>query len=424
MEFVETLTFFATGRFNRLLGWTMLIGGMAIMSILDPWIFFEQAAEKLQISVEQDTEKLLETPLRMQLRHAQGVILAMALLQLVVGYVLTTKAFQSRFSIQSSILTGVGAILYASGYTLQVFHPVGKWLILFGCSLNLLAFLKSLRITIGGSGAKQIKLILPILCFGMFLDLLTSLFILDPNLFFPEWLREQDEVRLRMLRLARVAVIALTVLVLLYFDLAYRARNANQRIVVWGHRGLLGGTIGMPLVLALACFIDLHLKYLLPIPATLVCLGSCAGLNLAWKHGARLEWLGWLIITASLFTGMLIGMYAFNGPLPAPWGMEHYQDFARRLLRIGHAYAIVLGILTLFLAQRFQQHRQLQLIRRLGVGLYLLGMGTTLLTLALFAWANNLIWATAVGPAVIALGLLLCVTNVRSGSQPVTMDDR
>ncbi|MCP4816293.1 MAG: hypothetical protein GY888_27575, partial [Planctomycetaceae bacterium] len=51
---------------------------MATVAILDPWIFSEQ-----------DPARLLDST-RMQLRHAQGVVLAMALLQLAVGYVLTT----------------------------------------------------------------------------------------------------------------------------------------------------------------------------------------------------------------------------------------------------------------------------------------------------------------------------------------------
>ena len=384
----------------------MLIVGMAAMAVLDPWIFGQRDAAELLGSE------------RMQLRHAQGVILVMALLQLVVGFVLTTRAFQSRFSVQASILTGVGAILYAGGYTLVVWHPFAKWMVLIGCSLNLIVFLKALGVKIGGSGVKHVRLILPILCFGMFLDLLTILFVLFPELVSMDWLGTEEEVRLRMLRLARVAVIALTVLTSLYFELSHRV-NLRNRIVAWGHHSLLGGTIGMPLVLAAACFTFLNLKYLLPLPATLVCLGALAGLHLAWKHGGRLEQLGWAIIAGSLFIGMGIGMYAFDGPLPAPPGMEQYQGFARRLLRIGHGYAIVFGILTIFLAQRFQGQRRLHVIRRIGIGLYLVGMGTTLLALTLVAWAIIPIEATAIGPAATSLGLLLCVTNLRLWSKTV-----
>ena len=389
-----------------MLGWTLLILGMAVVAILDPWIFSEQ-----------DSTRLLNST-RMQLRHAQGVVLAMALLQLAVGYVLTTQAFQPRFNVQSSILTGIGAIFYAGGYTLIVWHPVGKWLVLFGCLMNLTAFLKTLRIKISGSGTRHMQIILPILCFGMFLDLLTSLFILYPNLFSLNWLGNEDEVRLRMLRLARVAVIALTVLTLLYFDLATRTKVLSPT-VTWGHRGLLGGTVGMPLVLALACFTATAVKYLLPIPATLVCLGAVAGLNLAWKHGSRLECLGWSIITSSLFAGMIIGMYAFDGPLPAPTTMEHYQNLPRRLLRIGHAYAIVLGILTLFLAERFQKQPALHRIRKIGLGIYIVSVATTLSIMTLLAWTVVPCWAAAIGPAGTALGLLLCVINTRPGSAPM-----
>jgi predicted exporter len=65
----------------------------------------------------------------------------------------------------------------------------------------------------------------------------------------------------------------------------------------------------------------------------------------------------------------------------------------------------------------------LQLIRRIGVGLYLLGMGTTLLTFTLLALSAVPVWATAIGPATVALGLLLCVTNVRPDSQPVASEN-
>ncbi|MEC9002623.1 MAG: hypothetical protein VX644_04560 [Planctomycetota bacterium] len=389
-----------------MLGWTLLILGMATVAILDPWIFSEQNPGDLLNGT------------RMQLRHAQGVVLAMALLQLAVGYVLTTQAFQPRFNVQSSILTGVGAIFYAGGYALMIWHPIGKWLVLSGCLLNLSAFLKTLRIKIGGSGTRHIQIILPILCFGMFLDLLTSLFILYPNLFSLDWLGNEDEVRLRMLRLARVAVIALTVLTLLYFDLASRSKVLSPA-VTWGHRGLLGGTVGMPLVLALACFTATALKYLLPIPATLVCLGAIAGLNLAWKHGTRLECLGWSIITSSLLVGMIIGMYAFDGPLPAPTTMDHYQDLPRRLLRIGHAYAIVLGMLALFIAEGFQKQSALHRIRKIGLGIYIASMAITLSIMTLLAWNAVPVWAAAIGPAGTALGLLLCVINIRPGSTPL-----
>ena len=51
-----------------------------------------------------------------------------------------------------------------------------------------------------------------------------------------------------------------------------------------------------------------------------------------------------------------------------------------------------------------------------GVGLYLAGMATTLLTLTKLALAIVPSWTTAVGPATTALGLLFCVTNVRPGN--------
>jgi predicted exporter len=50
-------------------------------------------------------------------------------------------------------------------------------------------------------------------------------------------------------------------------------------------------------------------------------------------------------------------------------------------------------------------------------------MGTTLLTFTLLALSAVPVWATAIGPATVALGLLLCVTNVRPDSQPVASEN-
>ena len=310
---------FSTGRFNRVLGWSMLIVGFGAMVFIEPWIFALQ-----------DPPRLLGST-QMQLRHAQGVLLAMALLQLVVGYVLTTKAFSLEFRFWSSLCLGLGAMAYFGGYLLLFLFSFGRLLVLIGSLLNLGTFVFAIRTEIGGIAATKLRLILLVLCLGMCLDFVSGVMGLYPDLLQLDWFGAEDEVRWRMLRLARVAGIALPVLTLLFFDLVDRT-GIHGWLVEWGHRGFLVGSLTMTLTLAMASFAFLEIKYLLTIPSTAVCFGAVAACLLSWRHAGRLEQLGWLIITGSLFGGMLIGMYAFDGPFPAPPGVEHYQAMSRRLM--------------------------------------------------------------------------------------------
>ena len=396
---------FSTGRFNRLLGWSMLIVGFGAMTFIEPWIFAEQDPQTLLGSAE------------MQLRHAQGVLLAMALLQLVVGYVLTTKAFPLQFRCWASLWTGLGAMSYSGGYVLLFFFSFGGLLVLLGSLINLATFVYAIRTEIGGIAATKVRLILFVLCLGMCLDFVSGLMGIYPEVMQPEWFGTHDEVRWRMLRLARVAGIALPVLTLLFFDLADRT-GVHGWLVEWGHRGFLVGSLTMTLTLAMASFAFLEIKYLLTIPSTAVCVGAVAACVLAWRHAGRLEQLGWVIITASLLSGMLIGMYAFDGPFPAPPGVENYQALARRLMRVGHASAIVFGVLALFLAQRTLGVHWGGLASRLGVVCYLAGVALSLSTMSVVAVFEVPQWILGVGPAAMFSGLLLTALKSPATAPP------
>lgn len=70
--------FVATGGLNRVVGWTMLVVGMALAALLDPWFFAAQSASDFANSI------------RPAIRHAQGVVLGMAVLQLAMAHLLAT----------------------------------------------------------------------------------------------------------------------------------------------------------------------------------------------------------------------------------------------------------------------------------------------------------------------------------------------
>ena len=96
--------------------------------------------------------------------------------------------------------------------------------------------------------------------------------------------------------------------------------------------------------------------------------------------------------------GLLLGLYAFDGPFPAPPYQGQYNGFFRRLTRLGHAYCIVLGLLAILVAQVSAS--------RLAAGLLVAGSCLTLLDIGLVAGWPEATPVLGAGPLLIALALL------------------
>ncbi len=401
----------ADGYLNRVVGWSMLLLGLALAAGLDPWFFSPESAAAYADS------------LRPAVRHAQGVVLGMALLQLAMAHLLRTPSFTAAVRRMAACLTTVGALVYAAGYALGLKWPALHGLVLAGSLLNLSGFAYLLWVQPTGSYAAKIRLILPVACFGMLLDFTAGLLLVFPEPMILDHLGADDGVRLRMLRLARVAAIALSVLVLLYLGLV-RSSAARSRTVEWAGFALVGGAIGMPAILAAACFTSLYLKYLLAIPATLVVTGVYVGLWQAWRHAPLLERWGWLLVAVSVSVGMLMGLYAFAGPLPTPEFLGPYNDLARRLSRIAHSYCIVLGILAVFLSRETVHVEVKPRIAHVAGGVFALGsavtIGMLLLRMAIYIPAG----AFALGPAIAVAAAGTCLLTVVYGREGEYDDDK
>src|SRR5262249_5095873 len=111
-----------------------------------------------------------------------------------------------------------------------------------------------------------------------------------------------------------------------------------------------------------------------------------------------LEQAGWLLVLLSMSVGLVLGLYAFDGPLPTPAFVGPYNEFVRRLIRLGHAYAIVFGLLAILLARHGAG--------RPAGSLFLAGSAVTLLGIGLLAFPGVPTAVLAPGPALAALGLL------------------
>ena len=63
--------------------------------------------------------------------------------------------------------------------------------------------------------------------------------------------------------------------------------------------------------------------------------------------------IGWSSMALGVATGLVMGMWSFDGPVPVPemLGDGEYDDVPRRLARLGHIALFGLGILNLLLAR-------------------------------------------------------------------------
>ena len=60
--------------------------------------------------------------------------------------------------------------------------------------------------------------------------------------------------------------------------------------------------------------------------------------------------VGWLSMAVGIGTGLLMGLWSFDGPMAVPDLLGEYGSVSRRLARLGHIAFLGLGILNVLLA--------------------------------------------------------------------------
>jgi len=61
--------------------------------------------------------------------------------------------------------------------------------------------------------------------------------------------------------------------------------------------------------------------------------------------------VGWASLVLGAGSGLIFGLWSFDGPVSAPASLENYVDLSRRLIRLGHIAFFGLGILNIMLAR-------------------------------------------------------------------------
>jgi len=70
------------------------------------------------------------------------------------------------------------------------------------------------------------------------------------------------------------------------------------------------------------------------------------------------EWnrrIGWTSAAVGGITGLILGLWSFDGPFPVPGFLGEYGDTSRRLVRLGHIAFFGLGILNLLTATQLER---------------------------------------------------------------------
>lgn len=251
-------------------------------------------------------------------------------------------------------LVSAGSLAYAAG-VLLVSIPSAVWLIPMGMLSVLLGLGLACRNPAGSWNGLERRILVAVMFTGVALDGAMVLATLAPLSAWASYLGPADALRFRLLALARVAAMTLPSLALLHQQ-ASRRRVLEAPSTCWSCLGLHAGAVLMPSLLLLAAVVDVTWKYLLPIPALMIFAGACSAAGQTRRLRSRLELGGWVLVAGSMGIGLLMGMYAFDGPLPAPAFIGAYGDVVRSFVRQAHGFAIVVGILLVFLARQKAAH--------------------------------------------------------------------
>jgi hypothetical protein len=100
------------------------------------------------------------------------------------------------------------------------------------------------------------------------------------------------------------------------------------------------------------------------------------------------EWnrrIGWVCTCLGAVSGLILGLWSFDGPFAVPQWLGAYDDTGRRLARLGHIAFFGLGILNLLVAGELRRQVRRSWVRRTAS--WAMNFGNVFLPLTLFAAA-------------------------------------
>ena len=128
--------------------------------------------------------------------------------------------------------------------------------------------------------------------------------------------------------------------------------------------------------------------------------------------------VGWGSIAVGIATGLIMGLWSFDGPVQTPAWLGDYADTSRRLARLGHIAFIGLGILNLLLAHELPQSALGERGRR--VASRHMNFGNIFLPITLFAAAfwRPAKYAMGIPATAVFVAMCLAAWGARRRSAP------
>lgn len=279
-------------------------------------------------------------------REAQTALIRSAFFLLLMDRLLSVEALAGLRRQAARVLTPA-ALFYALGFC--VLQPGLRVLVPIAGMANAVVLAWCFARVFSGPAPIFVRSRTLVIAFGVLVDVALALCEWDPG-FTPDWLGAADGVRLRMLRLARIAAIALPLLATLHEDLL-DAADVTRRHVRWGRRAIRFGAVGMPIALVLTALTWVARKGLVFVFTVEMIVGTAIAALLAYRQRRWVESSGWALVLLSMLGGLVVSTFAFNGPLPVPASLGAYLDVPRTLIRQVHVYGIVVGVVTILLAR-------------------------------------------------------------------------
>jgi hypothetical protein len=127
--------------------------------------------------------------------------------------------------------------------------------------------------------------------------------------------------------------------------------------------------------------------------------------------------VGWWSLAAGVLSGLVLGLWSFDGPLPVPAFLGEYGDTSRRLARLGHIAFIGLGLINLLIDRELTASALGAASRRLAS--VAMNAGNVLLPPTLFAAAawRPAKYAMALPATCVLVALVLVAWGTRAGSR-------
>jgi len=123
--------------------------------------------------------------------------------------------------------------------------------------------------------------------------------------------------------------------------------------------------------------------------------------------------VAWWSLALGAATGLVLGLWSFDGPLPTPAFLGAYDETARRLARLGHIAFFGLGFINLFVARelpRLGLSGRMRLLVARAMNFGNLGLPITLFAASVF---EPLKYAMSLPAASVLLALVLTAYGVR-----------